>query len=188
MKTQEFRKMRIALGPPVMTFNISTLVLCWCQKARRTSKKLNFFFFFGILALPFIRNWKLIWKHNEGEIPYFDKGNRLPGSPGNSESPQTVGPKEAHLSHIIITSAKRKDKERILKAAREKETVTSKGVAMRPSADFSKQTLQGRVGWKEGFEVMESKDIHPKLLYPSKLSFRIEGQVKCRQADNKLPR
>ena len=42
---------------------------------------------------------------------------------------------------IIITLAKIKDKERILKAAREKETVTYKGVPVRLSADFSKETL-----------------------------------------------
>ena len=53
--------------------------------------------------------------------------------------------------HIIITLPKTKDKERILKAAREKETVTYKGVPMRPSADFSKETLQARKGWKEAF-------------------------------------
>ena len=48
--------------------------------------------------------------------------------------------------HIIITLAKIKDKERILKAAREKETATYKGVPMRLSADFSQETLQARRG------------------------------------------
>ena len=43
--------------------------------------------------------------------------------------------------HIIITLPKNKGKERILKAAREKETVTYKGVPIRLSADFSKETL-----------------------------------------------
>ena len=51
--------------------------------------------------------------------------------------------------HIIITLPKIKDKERILKAAREKETVTYKGVFIRLSADFSKETLQAR---KKGLE------------------------------------
>ena len=49
-----------------------------------------------------------------------------------------------------------KDKERILKAARKKETVTYKGVPIRLSADFSEQTLQARRGWKEVFEVIKS--------------------------------
>ena len=81
--------------------------------------------------------------------------------------------------HIIITLPKIKDKEGILKAARVKETVTYKGVPIRVSADFSKETLQARRGWKEVFEVMKGKDLHPRLLYPAKLSFRMEGQIQC---------
>ena len=81
--------------------------------------------------------------------------------------------------HIIITLPKIKQKERILEAAREKETVTYKGVPIRLSADFSKETLQARRGWKEVFKVMKSKDLHQRLLYPAKLSFRMEGQIKC---------
>ena len=72
-----------------------------------------------------------------------------------------------------------KEKDRILKAAREKETVTYTGVPIRLSADFSKETLQARRDWKEVFKVMKSKDLYPRLLYPAKLSFRMEGQMKC---------
>ena len=50
---------------------------------------------------------------------------------------------------------------------------------MRLSADFSKETLQARRGWKEVFKVMKSKDLHPRLLDPAKLSFRMGGQIKC---------
>ena len=81
--------------------------------------------------------------------------------------------------HIIITLPKIKDKERILKAAREKETVTYKRVPIRLLADFSKQTLQARRGWNEVFKVMKGKVLHPRFLYPAKLSFRMEGQIKC---------
>ena len=45
-----------------------------------------------------------------------------------------------------------KEKERILKAARVKERVTYKGVSIRLSANFSKEALQARRGWKEVFE------------------------------------
>ena len=72
-----------------------------------------------------------------------------------------------------------KDKERILKAARAKETVTYKGVPLRHSADFSKETLQARRGWKEVFKVLKDKDLYPRLFYPAKLLFRMEGQIKC---------
>ena len=64
--------------------------------------------------------------------------------------------------HIIITLPKIKDKERILKEARDKETFTCKGVAIRLSTDFSKETLQARRGWKEVFKIMKGKDLHPR--------------------------
>ena len=67
-----------------------------------------------------------------------------------------------HTPRHIITLPKIKDKERILIAPRGKETVTYKGVPIRPSADFSKETLQARRGWKEVFEVMKSKDLHQR--------------------------
>ena len=80
---------------------------------------------------------------------------------------------------MIIALLKIKDKERILKATREKETVTYKGVPIRISPDFSKETLQERRGWKEILQVMKGKDLHPRLLYPTKLSFRMDRQIKC---------
>ena len=81
--------------------------------------------------------------------------------------------------HIIITSPNIIDEERILKTTREKETVIYKGIPIRLSADFSKETLQARRGWQEVFQVMKGKDLHPRVLYPAKVSFRMEGQIKC---------
>ena len=106
-------------------------------------------------------------------------GNRLPGSPGSSEIPKMLDPRKHTPRHIIITLPKIKDKLRILKAAREKDRVTYKGVPIRLPADFSKETLQARRCQKEGFQVMKGKDLHPRLLYPAKLSFRMEGQINC---------
>ena len=77
-----------------------------------------------------------------------------------------MDPKGATPRHIIIKMPKVKDKEKILKAAREKLTVTYKGVPIRLSADFSKETLQARRDWQEIFEVRKSKDLQPRLLYP----------------------
>ena len=71
-----------------------------------------------------------------------------------------------------------KDKERILKAAREKSFITYRGVPIRLSADCSKETLQAKRDWQEIFKVMKTRDLQPRLLYPAKLSFRIKGQIK----------
>ena len=71
-----------------------------------------------------------------------------------------------------------KRQERILKAAREKQIIAYKGVPIRLSADFSKETLQAGRDWQEIFKVMKSRDLQPRLLYPAKLSFRIKRQTK----------
>ena len=92
--------------------------------------------------------------------------------------PKKLDPRRNTPRHIIITLLKIKEKVRILEAAREKDTVTCKGVPIRLSADFSKETLQAR-GWKEVFQVMKCKDLHPRLLYSAKLSFRMELQIEC---------
>nr|KAF6330272.1 hypothetical protein mMyoMyo1_012267 [Myotis myotis] len=85
-------------------------------------------------------------------------------------------PKRTTPRHIIIKMPGAKDKERILKAARERNSVTYKGIPIRLSADFSTETLQARREWQI-FKVMNAKNLQPRLLYPAKLSFRIEGQI-----------
>ena len=90
-----------------------------------------------------------------------------------------MDPRKHTPRHIIITLPKIKQKERILEAVRDKDTVTYKGVPIRLSVDFSKEALRARRGWKEVFKIMKGKDLHPRLLYPAKLSFRMEGKIKC---------
>ena len=80
---------------------------------------------------------------------------------------------------IIIKMPKVKNKERILKAARKMQLVTYRGVPIRLSADFSNEAMWARRDWQEIFQVMKSRDLQPRLLYPAKPSFRIKGQIKC---------
>ena len=76
--------------------------------------------------------------------------------------PKKLDPRRKIPRHTIIKLPKIKDKERILKETEEKETVTFKGVPVRLSADFSKETLQARKGWKEVGKIMKGKDLHPR--------------------------
>ena len=73
--------------------------------------------------------------------------------------PKKLGPRKPTPRHHIITLPKIKKKERISEVARDKDTVTYKGVPIRLSADFSKETLQARRGWKEVFQVMKGKEL-----------------------------
>ena len=61
-----------------------------------------------------------------------------------------------------------KDKERILKAAREKLLVTYRGVLIRLSADFSKETLQARKDWQDIFKVNKKQGPTEKIDLSSK--------------------
>ena len=121
--------------------NISTSV---CQKKRK-SKKLKTY-----LKKIVKENFPNLVKETDIQV---QEAQRVPNK---------LNPKRNTPRHIIITMPKVKDKERILKAVREKQSVTYKRVPIRQSADFSKETLQARRGWKEVFEVMESKDLHPR--------------------------
>ena len=74
--------------------------------------------------------------------------------------------------------AKFQDKERILKAAREKQEVTYKGAQIKLAADFSMEILQARRKWQEIFQVMRTRGLQQRLLYPVRLSINIEGQIR----------
>ena len=97
---------------------------------------------------------------------------------GTQRVPIKRHPKRLTLRHIIIKMPNFKDKERILKAAREKQEVMYKGAPIRLAVDFSTETLQARREWQEIFQVMKSKVLQPRLLYPARLSINMEGQIR----------
>ena len=74
--------------------------------------------------------------------------------------------------------AKVKDKEKILKAAREKQRVNYKGTPIRLLADFSTETLQARREWQCIFKLLKGENLQPRILYLAGVSFRIEGEIK----------
>ena len=92
---------------------------------------------------------------------------------------QTVPNKKSSKSstprHIAIKMEK--VKERMLKAAKEKQLVKYKGTSMRLPADFSAETFQGGMEWHDIFKVVKGKKLQIKILYPTRLSFRIEEEI-----------
>ena len=80
--------------------------------------------------------------------------------------------------HILIEPTKIKFKEKILKAAREKQQITYKGIPIRLRADLSAQTLQARREWKDIFKVRKGKHLQARFLYPARISFRFDREIK----------
>ena len=69
--------------------------------------------------------------------------------------PYWINPRKNTPRHILIKLSKIKYKEKILKAAREKQQITYKGTPIRLTADFSAETLQARREWHDIFKVMK---------------------------------
>ena len=88
--------------------------------------------------------------------------------------------------HIIIKLTKVKDKEKILKATREKQQITYKGIPVRLSAELSAETLQSRRGWHDILKVMKGKNLQPRILYPARLSLRSDREIKSFTDNQKL--
>ena len=88
--------------------------------------------------------------------------------------------------HIVIKLTKIKDRDKILKATREKQQITYKGTPIKLSADFSTETLQARREWHDIFKVMKEKNLQPRIFYPARLSFRFDGEIKSFSDKQKL--
>ena len=94
-------------------------------------------------------------------------------------APNKLNTKRPTSRHIIIKMAKVKGKDRILEAAREgKKSIIYKGTPIRLSADFSTEILQARREWQDIFKVLKGKKLQPRILYPARISFKIEGEIK----------
>ena len=57
---------------------------------------------------------------------------------------------------------------------------------IRLSADFSAETLQVRKERHDIFKVMNGKNLQPRILYPARLSFRYDGEIKSFTDKQKL--
>ena len=100
--------------------------------------------------------------------------------------PYRINPRRNKLRHIVIKLAKIKDKEKLLKAGREKRQMTYKGTPIRLTADFSTEALQTRREWHDILKVMKGKNLQPRLLYPARISFRFDGEIKSFTDKQKL--
>ena len=100
--------------------------------------------------------------------------------------PNKINPRQNTTRHILIKLTKIKHKEHILKAAREKQQITHKGIPIRITTDLSIETLQARREWQNILKVMKEKNLPPRLLYPARFSLKYEGEIKSFTDKQKL--
>ena len=98
--------------------------------------------------------------------------------PEADRTPNRLDQKRNSSWHIIIRTINRLNKDRILKAVREKCQVTYKGRPIRITPDFSPETMKARRSWADVIQTLREHKCQPRLLYPAKLSITIDGETK----------
>ena len=101
-------------------------------------------------------------------------------------TPLKINKNRSTPHHLIVKFTSLSDKEKILKAAREKKSVIYKGKNIRLAADLSTETWQARKSWHDIFRALNEKNMQPRTLYPARLSVKIEGEIKSFQDKQKL--
>ena len=97
--------------------------------------------------------------------------------------PYRINPRRNMPRHILIKLSKIKYKENI-KSSKGK-AITYKGIPISLTADLSAETLQARREWQDIFKVMKEKNLQ-RLLYPARISFRFDGEIKTFTEKQKL--
>jgi hypothetical protein len=91
-----------------------------------------------------------------------------------SRTPNRLNQNRTTPQHIIIKTRSTETRERILKSAREKKQITYKDKSIKITTDFSMKTLKARRAWSEVLQALNKNNFNPRILYPAKLSFKID--------------
>ena len=108
----------------------------------------------------------LTWKRKESLI---QEAQRVP---------YRINSRRNTPKHIVIKLTKLKNREKILKATREKQQIAYKGIPIRLSANFSAETRQATREWHNIFKVMKGENLQPRTFYPARLLFRFDREIK----------
>jgi hypothetical protein len=71
-------------------------------------------------------------------------------------------------------------------AVKREKQITYKGKPIKITVDFSMETLKARRAWSEVFRALNVNNFNPRILYPAKLSFKIDGAIKIFHDKQKL--
>ena len=101
-------------------------------------------------------------------------------------TPNGLDQKRNSSRHIIIRTTNALNKDRTLKAVREKGQVTYKVKPIRITPDLSPETMKAIRYWKDVIQTLREHKCQPRLLSPAKLSITIDGEIKVFHANTKF--
>jgi hypothetical protein len=103
-----------------------------------------------------------------------------------SRTPKRLDQNRTSPWHLIIKTTSTENRERILKAIREKKQITCRSKPIKITADFSTETLKARRAQRKVFQALNENNFSCRILYPAKLSFKIDGGIKVFHDKQKL--
>ena len=89
---------------------------------------------------------------------------------------------ETHINQINKDQTQRTN----IKSSKGKTTNNTQGIPIRITADLSIETLQARREWQDILKMMKENNLQPRLLYPARISFKYEGEIKSFSDKQKL--
>ena len=89
---------------------------------------------------------------------------------------------KTHINHVNKDQTQRAN----IKSSKRKATNNTHGDPIRKTTDLSIETLQARREWQDILKVMKEKNLQPRLLYPARISFKYEGEIKSFTDKQKL--
>ena len=89
---------------------------------------------------------------------------------------------KTHINQINKDQTQRTN----IKSSKGKTTNNTQGIPIRITADLSRETLQARREWQDILKVMKDNNLQPRLLYPARISFKYEGEIKSFTDKQKL--
>jgi hypothetical protein len=103
-----------------------------------------------------------------------------------SRTPNRLDQNRTSPWQVIIKTTSIENRERMLKGVREKKQMPYKGKPIKITLNFSTETLKGRMACSEVFQALNENNFKPRILYPAKLSFKIDGAIKVFHDRQKL--
>lgn len=113
---------------------------------------------------------------NEIEKENFPNSGNIKASQIQGEkTPSRFHSKRPSPRHIVIKLPSKEYREKILKQARKKVTITFTGTPISITIDFSEETLQARQEWGKIFQTLNNIAVKQRILYPATLAFLFEN-------------
>ena len=130
------------------------------------------------------RPWENTWGDNSWKFPKMRKEIATQVQE-TQRVPNRINTRWNTPRYILVKLTKIKHKEQILKAAREKQQITHKGIPIKITADLSIETPQARREWQDILKVIKEKTLQPRLLYLARVPFKY-GEMKSFTDKQKL--